>query len=74
MNKHTGKEIAMKVVSVRQRVRARVESVKGQVGVCYFLHSFSVLLVVRILNSVELLINQVPWVAPPEMKKFQIEL
>ncbi|KAJ7393843.1 Cold shock domain-containing protein E1 [Desmophyllum pertusum] len=32
VDKHTGKEIAMKVVSVRQRVRARVESVKGQFG------------------------------------------
>ena len=32
VNKQTGKEIAMKVVSVRQRVRARVESLKGQVS------------------------------------------
>ena len=33
MDKNSGKERAMKIVSVRQRVRARVESVKGQVGV-----------------------------------------
>lgn len=32
VNKQTGKEIAMKVVSIRQRVRARVESLKGQVS------------------------------------------
>ena len=38
VDKQTGREIAMKVVSVRQRVRARVESVKGQVSV-FFFHS-----------------------------------
>lgn len=32
VDKITGKERAMKIVSVRQRVRARVESVKGQFG------------------------------------------
>lgn len=32
VDKQTEREIAMKVVSVRQRVRARVESVKGQFG------------------------------------------
>lgn len=32
VDKQTGKERAMKIVSVRQRVRARVESVKGQFG------------------------------------------
>ena len=37
VDKQTGREIAMKVVSVRQRVRARVESVKGQVSVFFFL-------------------------------------
>lgn len=37
VDKQTGREIAMKVVSVRQRVRARVESVKGQVNVFFFL-------------------------------------
>ena len=36
VDKQTGREIAMKVVSVRQRVRARVESVKGQVNVFFF--------------------------------------
>lgn len=35
VDKQTGREIAMKVVSVRQRVRARVESVKGQVSVFF---------------------------------------
>ena len=37
VDKQTGREIAMKVVSVRQRVRARVESVKGQVSVFFSL-------------------------------------
>ena len=37
LNKQTGKEIAMKVVSVRQRVRARVESLKGQVSGVFLL-------------------------------------
>lgn len=32
VDKQTGKERAMKIISVRQRVRARVESVKGQFG------------------------------------------
>ena len=36
INKQTGRNIAVKVVSVRQRVRARVESVKGQVNVSFF--------------------------------------
>lgn len=40
VDKQTGREIAMKVVSVRQRVRARVESVKGQVSVFFFLLKF----------------------------------
>lgn len=32
VDKQTGKEMAKKVVSIRQRVRARVESLKGQFG------------------------------------------